>query len=50
MKIYKEKPGVISKKAVWCCMHNGYLYVANTIEGLINVLNTEWEYSKYLLM
>ena len=48
MKIFKEKPGVISKEAVWVCVCDNYLYIANTIRGLIYVLNTEWEHDKHL--
>jgi acyl-ACP thioesterase len=49
MKIYKEKAGVISQKEVWCCIHNEYLYIANTLKELIKILNTEWENDKHLI-
>lgn len=48
MKIFKEKPGVISEKGCWVCTHNAYVYTANTLEELIEILNTEWEDDKYL--
>lgn len=49
MHIYKEKAGVISEGPVWVCIHDGYLYTADTLEGLIKVLNEEWEHDKYLV-
>ena len=46
MKIYKEKPGIISKDEVWVCIHDDYLYTTDTLQELIEILNTEWEADK----
>jgi hypothetical protein len=47
LKIYKEKPGIISKDEVWICIHDDYLYTADTLYELIGILNTEWEDVKH---
>ncbi len=49
MRIFQEKPKVIGDEAVWVCIHDGYLYTANTLEELVEVLNTEWEHDKHLV-
>lgn len=46
MKIYKEKSGVISDHEVWVCIHDDYLYVADTLQELVEILNTEWDSDK----
>lgn len=48
MHIFKEKPGVISKNEVWVCIHDSWIYIADTLEELVNILNTEWEADKHL--
>jgi hypothetical protein len=47
MNIYKEQAGVISDEETWVCMHDVYLYTADTLEQLIHILNTEWEHEKH---
>ena len=49
MKIYLQEKGVIGKEDCWCCIHEGYLYIADTLEELVTVLNTEWEHDKHLV-
>lgn len=41
MKIFKEKAGIISENEVWVCIHNCYLYIADTLEKLIDILNID---------
>jgi hypothetical protein len=50
MKIYKEELGVISKKETWVCICEGYLYTAETLEKLVELLNTEWKLDKHLAL
>jgi len=47
-KIYKEEAGVVSKKECWICISEGYLYTGNTLEELIEILNTEWRHDKHI--
>lgn len=49
MRIFKEKAGVISPEEVWVCVCEGYLYVGDTLEELIEILNTEWKQDKHLV-
>jgi len=49
MKIFKTKAGEISKEPCWVCIHDGYMYDADTLEELIEVLNTEWEHDKHIV-
>jgi hypothetical protein len=49
MKIFKEKAGQISEKECWVCIHEEYLYTADTLRELALILNTEWEDDKYLV-
>lgn len=49
MHIYEQKAGVISKNVCWCCIHEGYLYIGDTLEQLIVILNTEWEHDRHLV-
>ncbi len=43
MHIFQEEAGVICDDRVWVCMHDEYIYTADTLEELVKVLNTEWE-------
>lgn len=49
MNIFKEKAGVISKEPIWVCIHEGYMYTADTLELLVIVLNTEWEHEQHMV-
>ena len=48
MQIYKQDAGIISDMDIWCCIHNEYLYIGDTLDELIHILNTEWEHDKYI--
>lgn len=48
-KIFKEAAGVIAPTEMWVCFCDCYMYEHETLEGLINVLNTEWEHEKHLV-
>lgn len=50
MRIYKEKAGVISPNECWVCICEGYLYVKETLEELIELLNTEWKHDEHFCM
>jgi hypothetical protein len=50
MMIYKERAGTMSKKSCWVCIHEGYMYISDTVRGLIEILNEEWEHDKWLAM
>lgn len=47
--IYLEKAGVISKDPIWVCICEGYTYTADTLDGLVKVLNSEWKYDRHLV-
>jgi acyl-ACP thioesterase len=48
-RIFKERPGIISTDACWVCISEGYLYTADTLEELVDVLNTEWKKARHLV-
>ncbi len=43
MKIFREKAGVISKNHVWVCFHNEYMYLGDTLPGLLLEIVTNWK-------
>jgi len=49
MNIFKEKAGDLSPEEVWVCICEGYIYIADTLEQLIEILNTEWKNERYLV-
>jgi hypothetical protein len=49
MKIFKEKPGVISVKHCWVAIGGGYMYIEDTLLGLIWLLITEWKHDRHLV-
>ena len=49
MKIFKEKAGVISKGPVWVVINKGYLYIHDTLIGVMWLMITEWEHDKHLV-
>ena len=49
MKIFKEKPGVISRNACWVCLHKEYLYTSSTLLGLLRKVITEWNHDLHLV-
>lgn len=48
--IRREKAGVISEEAVWVCCCDGYLYMHETLAGLAQTLDTEWQHDDHLAM
>jgi hypothetical protein len=48
-RIFKEKPGVISINECWCCISEGYLYTADTLEDLLVMLNSEWKHENHIV-
>jgi hypothetical protein len=50
MKIWKEKPGVISKGPCWCCLYSFYLHTSNSLLGLVVDVVTHWKSDKRLAM
>jgi hypothetical protein len=34
---------------VYCCIGEGYMYFADTLENLVVVLNTEWKLDKHMV-
>ena len=50
LKIYREKPGIISEKSVWVALDGaGYLYTAATLLGLLWTLATEWQNDRHIV-
>lgn len=49
MKIFKEKPGVISEGPGWVCIDDGYLYTADTLLGLLWMLLTQWKDDRHMV-
>ena len=48
MRIFRERPGVISEGPCWVCVAPGYLYTADTLPGLLWVLAWEWGEDRHL--
>ena len=49
MNIFKEKPMVISKEAIWVGIHTCYLYTHSSLVGLLWIMLTEWKHDKHLV-
>ena len=49
MKIFKEKPGVISPDACWVAWHRCYLYTSDTLLGLLWDMLTNWNNDSRLI-
>lgn len=49
IKIFKEKPGIISKDPVWVCLCGPYMYIHDSIRGLFAIMADEWENDKHLI-
>ncbi len=49
MRIYKEKPGVISESSCWVCSHAGFLYIEDTLLKLLWSIVTEFKNDKHLV-
>jgi hypothetical protein len=49
MKIFKEKPGMISKDSIWVCFADCHMYTADTFFGLAWLMIKEWKSDKHLV-
>lgn len=49
MKIFKEKPNIISEKAVWVCFSHEYMYISETLFGLLYIILSEWKHDTHLI-
>jgi len=49
MKIFREKPGIISEDACWVGLHDCYLYVEDTLVELLVTILTEWKHDRHLV-
>ncbi len=49
MRIFLEEGGVISEESVWVCVNDCYMYTADTLEELVEILNTEWRFDKHMV-
>lgn len=49
LRAFKEEPGVIGKQAVWVCYCEGYLYLGDTLLGLIKEMVTGWRKGRNLV-
>lgn len=43
-----ERPGVISEKRCWVCIHEAWMYMADSFIGLLWVMITEWKHDRNL--
>jgi hypothetical protein len=50
MRIFFQEAGVISRGDLWVCIHENWMYVAETPMQLIEILNKEWEDDKHLYL
>lgn len=46
--IHQEREGVLSMGRVWVGMIPGYLYIADTLPGLLWQMITEWKHDRHL--
>lgn len=50
MTILKERAGVISKEPVWVCLHKEYMYMSDTLLGLLIDMIKNWNSDSRLYM
>lgn len=48
LRVFKEKPGVISEGPCWVALEPGYLYIADTLCGLVFQLVFERHHDRHL--
>lgn len=48
MKLWRSEPGAISQGVCWCAYHGGYLYVSDTLVGLLWQMLTEWRKDRHI--
>lgn len=49
MKIFKEKPGVISEGPCWVCFHGPYMYTGDSFWLLLKDLWRNWNNDRALV-
>lgn len=51
MKIWviEEQDADIVYNSTWICTHEKYEYMADSLESLVHILNTEWEEDQHLV-
>lgn len=50
MRLWEEKPGVISEKSVWCIIYDGcYLHINESLFSLFLEVLTEYKDDKHLV-
>ena len=49
IKIYREQAGVISEKAVWVCIYDGYMVINDDLSDLFNYLANNWKNEQDLI-
>lgn len=47
--IFREKPGVISKDAVWVCFYSHYIHTGDTLASLLWDVVTEYKNDRHLV-
>jgi len=48
VKLFREKAGVISRKACWVIVDKGWLYASNTMFGLLRTYIMEYKNDRHL--
>ena len=48
-KIFKQEKGLISKEDCWVCLSEGYMYIADTKDELLDVITNEWKHDKHIV-
>lgn len=49
MKVFREKPGIISPKRCWVAIDGPWLYAADSLLALLWQVCTEWHSDKHLV-
>lgn len=47
--IYKAKPNDVSKKAIWVCVHDCYLYTGDTLFQLLKQMFNNWDSDQHFV-
>jgi len=49
MRIFREKPGVIGPRACWVAIDRPWLYMADTLPGLLWQILTQWRHDRHMV-
>ncbi len=49
MRLYQEKPGIISEKAIWVFVDYPYMYEAESLNDLLTIISKEWRLNKHFV-